>query len=108
MPSPHPTFYEVKNMAKSAPVSKPVKTYRHAANDGSRSVEAAIWKNSRKDGGEFFSVTFQLQYKDGSEYKTTTSFGVADLYQLIRCSTDAAAWIFFETLRGSKEEREAA
>lgn len=87
---------------------KPVKTIRHKANDGSRSVEAAIWKNDAENGRTFYNVTFKCQYKEGSEYKTTTSYGVGDLYQLLRCATDAAAFLFFETLRGQREDKEAA
>ena len=87
---------------------KPVKTIKHGATDGSRNVEAAVWRNKSDSGSVFHSVTFKCQYKEGSEWKTTTSYGVGDLYQLMRCATDAAAFLFFENLRGSREEKEAA
>lgn len=83
---------------------KPVKTIRHRNNDGSRSVEAAIWKNESEAGRTFFNVTFKCQYKVGKEYNTTTSYGASDLFNLLRCITDASAFLFFENLRMEKGE----
>ena len=81
-----------------------MKTYRHATK--TRSVEVAIWQNESQGGGTFYTATFKAQYKDGDEWKTAKGYGVGDLYQLIRCATDAAAFIFFETRRD--EEKAAA
>lgn len=81
---------------------KPVRTIRHKNGDGSRSVEAAIWRNESESGRSFFNVTFKCQYKVGKEYNTTTSYGASDLFNLSRCAIDAAAFLFFENLRTEK------
>lgn len=85
---------------------RPVKTYRHGTKD--RSVEAAVWKNETEDGRVFFNATFKAQYKEGGNWNDTTSYGAGDLFQLIRCATDASAFIFFETLRQGRDEDRAA
>ena len=81
---------------------KPVKSYRHATKD--RSVECAVWKNEAESGQVFFNATFRCQYKEGGEWKDTTSYGAGDLFQLVRCATDAAAFMFFETVRENRED----
>lgn len=83
------------------PKQKPVKTYFHGSKD--RKVECAIWENESRGGDTFHSVTFKLQYKEDGDYKDTTSFGAGDLYNLIRCATDAVAFLFFENVRELKK-----
>jgi hypothetical protein len=51
-------------------------------------IEAAIWKN-----GEFYNVTFQRSYKDGTEYKSTNSFGRDDLLLLSKIADQSHSWI---------------
>ena len=55
---------------------KPVKVFR------SRGVSASIFANHAKSDGRditFHKVSLQRTYKDGDEWKTTTSFGRDDL-----------------------------
>ncbi len=55
---------------------KPVKVFR------SRGVSASIFANQAKSDGRditYHKVSLQRAYKDGDEWKTTTSFGRDDL-----------------------------
>jgi len=47
------------------------------------SVKAAIWKNTT-DNGDRFNVTFQRLYRDGDEWKSTSSFDREDLLRLAK------------------------
>ncbi len=55
---------------------KPVKVFR------SRGLSASVFANHAKSDGRditFHKVSLQRTYKDGDEWKTTTSFGRDDL-----------------------------
>lgn len=57
--------------------NKPIKKFTAGG------ISAAIWKNTRKTGkGQEFdveSVTLDRRYKDGDDWKSTSSFKVNDL-----------------------------
>ena len=56
--------------------TKPVKTFRL------RGVSASVFANTAKSDGRevtFHKVSLQRTYKDGDEWKNTTSFGRDDL-----------------------------
>ena len=56
--------------------TKPVKTFRL------RGISASVFENHAKTNGRevtFHKVSLQRSYKDGDEWKTTTSFGRDDL-----------------------------
>ena len=56
--------------------TKPVKTYRF------RGISASVFENHAKANGRdvtFHKVSLQRTYKDGDDWKTTTSFGRDDL-----------------------------
>jgi hypothetical protein len=55
-------------------------------------IKVAIWKNSSQ-AGDYFNVTFERLYKDGVEWKSTTSFGRDDLLILGKISDKAHDWI---------------
>ena len=56
-------------------------------------LRAAIWENQTQEGGTVYNVTFSRLYKDGKQWKDSTSFGRDDLL-LIRKLADAAhTWI---------------
>ncbi len=88
--------------------NEPFKTYKHKSSKKDRSCEAAVWKNETDDGRTFFNVTFKAQYKDGDSWETTTSYGLADLFRLSRCITDAIAAVTFASLRQGREEDKKA
>ncbi len=55
-------------------------------------VKAAIWAHQTDDSVRH-NVTFERSYKDGEEWKTTTSFGRDDLLTLAKVADLAHSWI---------------
>ena len=55
-------------------------------------IKAAIWANQTDDAVRH-NVTFERSYKDGDEWKTTTSFGRDDLLTLAKVADLAHSWI---------------
>ncbi len=55
-------------------------------------IKAAIWANQMDDGVRH-NVTFERSYKNGEEWKTTTSFGRDDLLTLSKVADLAHTWI---------------
>ena len=66
--------------------AQPAKTFRV------RNVRAAVWANPG-EYGPLYSVQFSRGYKDGEEWKSTTSFGRDDLLVLAEVSRLAFHWI---------------
>lgn len=64
-------------------------------------VTGAIWENETKEGGKFYSTTFERTYKDGEEFKNSDSYGANDLAHLALCSQKAA--IAIDTLYAAKK-----
>ena len=65
-----------KESAAAPSAAKPVKVFR------SRGVSASVFANQAKSDGRditFHKVSLQRTYKDGDEWKTTTSFSRDDL-----------------------------
>ena len=60
------------------PKAKPTVKLR----DGVLSV--AIWANKSEEGNIFYSTTYARGYKDGDEWKETTSLGADDLLKVSR------------------------
>src|SRR6185369_4953806 len=74
----------MKRQTKSS--SQPVNKIRHG------SVSASIWRQETEKG-PMFNVTFQRSYKDGDDWKNSTSFGVKNLLVLGLISARAFEWI---------------
>jgi hypothetical protein len=55
-------------------------------------IKAAIWANKTDDGVRH-NVTFERSYRDGEEWKTTSSFGRDDLLVLAKVADLAHTWI---------------
>ena len=55
-------------------------------------IKGAIWANQTDDGVRH-NVTFERSYKDGEDWKTTTSFGRDDLLTLAKVADLAHSWI---------------
>ena len=68
------------------PNEKPVHEVRLGA------VKATIWKNDTGNGVRF-NTTFTRLYRDGSEWKTTNSFGRDDLLVVGKVADQAHSWI---------------
>jgi len=56
-------------------------------------IRAAIWENSTQNGTRH-NVTVSRLYKDGDEWKDSTSFGRDDLPLLAKVADLAHSWIF--------------
>ena len=54
--------------ADDAKSSKPLQTFRH------RNLSASVFENQSKNGGSFLAVSLQRTYKDGEEFKHSSSF----------------------------------
>ena len=77
-------------MARKNSDNQPEKVYRIgyvSASIFARDVEVDDGKRTLR------SVNVQKRYKDGDDYKYTSSFGLAELPQAIRCLELAQSWI---------------
>lgn len=85
---------------------KPVQVFR------ARGISASVFENTATSGGRtvtFHKVSLQRTYKDGDEFKTTTSFSRDDL-PVCRHLLDQA-WEYIlaaESKRGSADDGETA
>lgn len=73
-------------MTPSTSNNKPVHTIRHGV------VSASIWRQE-SDQGSVFNVTFQRSYKDGDDWKNSTSFGRNNLLVVSLIAARAFEWI---------------
>jgi hypothetical protein len=70
--------------------NRPVQTIRYG------SVRAAIWKREVDLGNNsrpMYSVTFTHSYKDGNDWKESSSFGPDDLLTLSKIANEAHTFI---------------
>lgn len=72
--------------------NKPVHVVRYGA------IKAAIWCNQTANG-PMHNVTLTRSYKDGEEWKESTSFGTDDLLAAAKALSEAHTWIFTERYR---------
>lgn len=81
--------------------AKPVHTIQH------RGIAVAIWKNDSKNG-PLYNVTFRRRYKQGDEWKDSSSFDEDDLLLLSELAKEAHAWMRQENRAARQARREAA
>ncbi len=62
---------------------KPVKSVKVGA------IEVAVWENSSKDGNKFYTTTIERNYKNGEEWKKTSSLRNDDLPKAILALQEA-------------------
>jgi hypothetical protein len=74
-------------MAKSQEKKRPVHEIRLGR------IRAAIWENDTQNGTRH-NVTLSRLYKDGDEWKDSTSFGRDDLPLVEKVVDQAHSWIF--------------
>jgi hypothetical protein len=70
------------NISKNQPVHK----LRHGA------VSASVWR-TETEKGPLFNVTFQRSFKDGDDWKNSTSFGRRDLLVVSLIAARTFEWI---------------
>ena len=78
-----------------------MKTFRY------RGVSASVFENQSEQHGPFFKTSIVRTYKDGNEFKTTSSFSRDELSVVALIATQA--WEFIleqEAARNSHDESE--
>ena len=85
------------NPANSKP---PIHTVRFG------SVKAAIWQNETSNG-HMYNVTVSRTYRDGEQFKDSSSFGPDELLTLAKALDEAHSWIFEQRARDREEEQAA-
>jgi hypothetical protein len=76
----------MKNQIARNTTNKPVHTLRHGF------ISASVWRQDT-DKGPMFNVTFQRSYKEGDDWKHSTSFGRSNLLVVALLATRAYEWI---------------
>jgi hypothetical protein len=66
-------------------------------------IKAAVWKNDT-DKGVRYNTTFSRLYKDGEDWKHTSSFGRDDLLILAKVADTAHSWIHSQDQEQGGEE----
>ncbi len=100
-PLPHFCMANAKESAAAPSAVKPAKVFRR------RGIAVSVFANPTEIDGRivsFYKVTIQRTYRDGNEFKTTTTFGRDDL-PIVRLLI-GQAWEFIldaESSRGSDE-----
>ena len=61
-------------------------------------IRAAIWEN-QTDNGSRYNVTISRLYKDGDQWKDSTSYGRDDLLLLAKVADKVHTWIFEQRKR---------
>ena len=57
-------------------------------------IRASIWTNETDRGDVWFNVSITRVFRDGADWKTTTSFGRDDLPMVVKAAEMAYAWIW--------------
>jgi hypothetical protein len=70
-------------------------------------IKAAVWKNDT-DNGIRYNTSFSRLYKDGEEWKNTSSFGRDDLLTLAKVADSAHSWIHQQDQESDQTEGKRA
>lgn len=84
-------------MAKKTEKTRPVHEVRLGR------IKAAIWENETQNGTRH-NVTVSRLYKDGEEWKDSTSFGRDDLPLVAKVVDQAHSWIFTQVHEAANGE----
>lgn len=57
-------------------------------------IKAVVWENEVEGGGVRHNVQIQRLYKDGDQWKDSTSFGRDDLPLVAKVADMAHSWVF--------------
>lgn len=75
--------------------NRPAQTFRYGA------IKCVIWRNEGRNG-PFYSTVITRSYKDGEDWKESSSFGQEDLPTVAKAALDAHSWVQ-EQLAEAKE-----
>ena len=70
-------------------------------------IRAAVWENDTKNGTRH-NVTLSRLYRDGDDWKDSSSFGRDDLLLLAKVSDQAHSWICAQGQTSQPAEEEVA
>lgn len=70
-------------------------------------IRAAIWENETKNGARH-NVTLSRLYKDGDQWKDSTSFGRDDLPLVMKVVDLAHLWIYTQGQKATAAEESEA
>jgi len=70
-------------------------------------IRAAIWSNQTEDSDIWFNVTVSRLYKDGDQWKDSTSFRRDELPVVAKVVDMAYAWIWGQE-KGTSQEKGAS
>jgi hypothetical protein len=83
-------------MARNSKSNRPVHEIRMGR------LRAAIWENETQNGMRH-NVTLSRLYKDGDDWKDSTSFGRDDLPLVEKVAAQAHAWIYSVSRNGDRD-----
>ncbi len=66
-------------------------------------VRAAIWENETQNGTRY-NVTFSRLYRDGEQWKDSSSYGRDDLLLLAKVADQVHTWIYRQSQSQSRPE----
>ena len=84
-------------MARNSKSNRPVHEIRMGR------IRAAIWENQTQNGTRH-NVTLSRLYKDGDDWRDSTSFGRDDLPLVVKVADLAHSWIYEHNQRTSGSE----
>ena len=67
-------------------------------------IRATIWDNKTTEGRVWYSVTVSRLYKDGDQWKDTSTFGRDDLPIVAKAVDLAYAWIWEQEVQADPDE----
>ena len=86
-------------MSRTSKSNRPVHEFRLGR------IRAAIWENDTQNGTRH-NVTLSRLYKDGDDWKDSTSFGRDDLPLVAKVADIAHTWIYQESGGQSAQEED--
>ena len=69
-------------------------------------IKAVVWQNQTSNG-PMYNVTVARTYRDGEEWKESSSFGADELLTLAKALNEAHTWIFAQRARDRDQDQSA-
>ena len=70
-------------------------------------VSAAIFRNETSEGKTFYNTQFDRSYRDGEDWKHTSSFGRDDLLLVAKVADLAHSWVYEQLKSDTSDEANA-
>jgi hypothetical protein len=71
-------------------------------------IRCTLWANFHDEKGTWYSMSFSRSYKDGEEWKNTSSFGRDDLLTVAEAARMAWHWIHRNSKKAGQNGTESA